>query len=226
MYNTTLLPSLTLSLFLFLSRLHFLFSVFITLSHLREYIAQVTRASDVALPKRLLRNTRRVNLYRRGKAQRAQAKGTVSRFSSHCSAIFKLLERVRLPSRNSLSVGNMFVFTPCRRATTRPAFGGSLPPSLLFFSHSFVLLGIKFRGYLLRYRTVTVLALYGTDFSFFFLSGTSAAGKYRVSEFAGRSRSAGRFSRARRKEKSCRGFSSRGEQSRPFTRGSVPLCPS
>lgn len=133
MYNTTLLPSLPLSLFLFLSRLHFLFSVFITLSHLREYIAQVTRASDVALPKRLLRNTRRVNLYRRGKAQRAQAKGTVSRFSSHCSAIFKLLERVRLPSRNSLSVGNMFAFTPCRRATTRPAFGGSLPSS---FSHT------------------------------------------------------------------------------------------
>lgn len=99
------------------------------------------------------RNTYRVNFYRRGKTQRA--KNCIAIFFPR--AIFKLLERVRLPSRNSFSsLRNMFMFTPDRR---------SAPGSFL--------LGIKVRRYLLHPGTVAVHTLYGMDF---FLSGTSADG--------------------------------------------------
>jgi len=91
-----------------------------------------------------LRNTYRVNFYRRSKTQRA--KNCIAIFFP--PAIFKLLERVRLPSRNSFSsLRNMFMFTPDQRSA----------------SGSF-LLGIKVRRYLLHSGTVAIHTLYGMDF--------------------------------------------------------------
>lgn len=67
------------------------------------------------------RNTRRVNFYRRGKTQRA--KNCIAIFFPR--AIFKLLERVRLPSRNSFSsLQNMFMFIPMQRAELVPPLLG------------------------------------------------------------------------------------------------------
>lgn len=75
------------------------------------------------------RNTRRVNFYRRGKTQRA--KNCIAIFFPR--AIFKLLERVRLPSRNSFSsLRNMFMFTPGWLAAARLAPFGNKSSKIPF----------------------------------------------------------------------------------------------
>lgn len=144
------------------------------------------------------RNTRRVNFYRRGKTQRA--KNCIAIFFPR--AIFKLLERVRLPSRNSFSsLRNMFMFMPpCNVQGSYPPFGNKS------FEDTFYIPG----------RLPSTRFMERT----FFLSGTSADEKYRVSKFVVRfwsrwfaTRRPAEIAEGRRVE----GYA-RGEQSPPFIR--------
>lgn len=106
-------------------------------------------------------------------------------------AIFKLLERVRLPSRNSLSAG--ICSRSCRTGAARlgSARRGAAPAR----SFSLSLLPSRPSGNKISRIPFTFQdsdcsrALWNGLPSLFFLSGTSADGKYRVSEFAGRCRS-------------------------------------